>query len=231
MKKINPISKRPFKRGDLREDGYRFWAYRTSDKNTDGFFRMTFLSPEKWKEAKLKQQQRMALIQEESRQKILERRAIKETKRDGQPWKFGDFNDGMYFATYSANQISKGQQSGVWLTPNAWHKRNVRSTRQRTKDRAKKQNINWDLSTEYLLSIYPTDNKCPVLGIDLVWAGERENSPSLDKLIPNIGYVEGNVFWISWRANMIKSVGTAEEHRLVANWIDEQTKNGLPTSN
>lgn len=228
MKKINPKTNRPFKRGDIREDGFRFWAYRTSDTNKDGFFRMTFLSPDKWKDAKLKQQSKLASLQAKSRERIKNRRAQKETKPDGQLWKFGDFNDGMYFATYSANQLTKGQQSGVWLRPDAWHKRNVRSTSQRTKDRAKKQNINWKLSTEYLLSIFPADNKCPVLGIELVWAGERENSPSLDRLIPERGYIEGNVYWISWRANLIKSVGTAEEHRLIADWIEDQIKDGLP---
>ena len=213
----------------MRADGYRFWAYRTSDKNKDGFFRMAFLSPEKWAKTQLKQKQRMALLQEKSRTKILDRRTKREARPDGQSWKFGDFHDGMYFVTYSANQLSKGQQSGVWLTPDAWHRRNVRGTRQRTKDRAKRQNINWDLSTEYLLSIFPADNKCPVLGIELVWAGERENSPSLDKLVPEKGYVEGNVFWISWRANLIKSVGTAEEHRLIAAWIDNHSNDSLPT--
>jgi len=54
---------------------------------------------------------------------------------------------------------------------------------------------------------------CPVLGIKLE-VGDRyfhDNSPSLDRLLPDIGYVPGNIRVISWRANRIKCNGTLEE--------------------
>lgn len=65
---------------------------------------------------------------------------------------------------------------------------------------------------------------CPVLGIRLE-AGKgklHDNSPTLDRIIPELGYVPGNVAVISWRANRIKNVGTGEEHRKVADWMDAQ---------
>jgi hypothetical protein len=51
-----------------------------------------------------------------------------------------------------------------------------------------------------------------------------DTSPSLDKINPELGYVPGNVAIISYRANRIKNNGTAEEHRLIADWMDAQTQ-------
>ena len=45
------------------------------------------------------------------------------------------------------------------------------------------------------------------------------NCPSLDRIVPKKGYVEGNIAWISNRANVIKNDGTAEEHLKVAEYI------------
>lgn len=60
---------------------------------------------------------------------------------------------------------------------------------------------------------------CPLLSIK-IQAGGKLNpaSPSLDKIIPELGYVPGNVWIISHRANQIKSDATvAELELLVAN--------------
>lgn len=60
---------------------------------------------------------------------------------------------------------------------------------------------------------------CPILGISIDLGGTRsawENSPSLDRIDNTKGYVPGNVWVISYRANTIKSYGTAEEHQRVA---------------
>ena len=37
------------------------------------------------------------------------------------------------------------------------------------------------------------------------------NSPSIDKIIPEKGYVPGNVIIVSMKANMIKSFATPDE--------------------
>lgn len=62
---------------------------------------------------------------------------------------------------------------------------------------------------------------CPILGLELDYKakGRQENSVSFDRIDPNKGYVPGNVFIISWRANRIKNDGTAEEHRLISNFM------------
>ena len=69
---------------------------------------------------------------------------------------------------------------------------------------------------------------CPVLGIPIVKSpgdstGERnDNSPSLDKFIPSLGYVKGNVQFISDRANRIKNDGSPEEWLKIAEWCQQE---------
>jgi hypothetical protein len=59
---------------------------------------------------------------------------------------------------------------------------------------------------------------CPVLGIDIYSNGRQtDNSPSLDRIIPELGYVPGNVRIISRRANMLKSNATSDEIAAVYN--------------
>lgn len=64
---------------------------------------------------------------------------------------------------------------------------------------------------------------CPVLGIKLYQEGLFETSGSLDKVIPEKGYVKGNIKVISMRANRLKSDGTLEEFRQIVNYIESMT--------
>lgn len=62
---------------------------------------------------------------------------------------------------------------------------------------------------------------CPLLGIPL-FVGTRQvknNSPTVDRKDSTKGYVPGNVWVISWRANRIKADGTLAELKLIVkNW-------------
>lgn len=64
---------------------------------------------------------------------------------------------------------------------------------------------------------------CPVLGIRLTPVREglvnRPSSPSLDRIIPELGYVRGNVTVISWRANSIKRDATVDEIEKLLHWM------------
>lgn len=63
---------------------------------------------------------------------------------------------------------------------------------------------------------------CPILGLKLTTGtgrGPKPNSASLDRIIPDLGYVPGNIAVISHRANTIKNSGTADEHQKIADWI------------
>jgi hypothetical protein len=56
---------------------------------------------------------------------------------------------------------------------------------------------------------------CPVLGIPITSGNRRahDGSPALDRVIPSLGYVKGNVRVISNRANTLKRDGTLDEFR------------------
>jgi hypothetical protein len=80
--------------------------------------------------------------------------------------------------------------------------------------RAKKKGIPFNLTREDIPDIPST---CPVLGIPMTLSGPP-NSPglaSLDRVIPKLGYIKGNVEIMSFRANTLKSDATIEELELV----------------
>ena len=91
--------------------------------------------------------------------------------------------------------------------------------------RAKKNNIPFNLTEDYLKSIYPSDMICPVLGFEMSVGldenGSSETSPSLDRIIPEKGYVQGNVVVVSMRANTIKRDATPEELRKVTDFYEK----------
>jgi hypothetical protein len=99
--------------------------------------------------------------------------------------------------------LTEGQQLAQRLTLSLGNARN----------RAKKTGLDFNLTRE---NMPPIPDTCPVLGIPIVMLGSMDNSPSIDRISHELGYVVGNVRWISWRANNLRSDGTAEELRLVA---------------
>lgn len=61
---------------------------------------------------------------------------------------------------------------------------------------------------------------CPITGSEILLDySNREQSPSLDRLIPELGYVKENVKVISNRANRIKSDATLEELENLVNYL------------
>jgi hypothetical protein len=89
--------------------------------------------------------------------------------------------------------------------------------------RAKKVGVPFDLSREDIVM----PERCPVLGIEFKWGtgamGWRNMaSPSLDRIIPRLGYVRGNVRVISNRANHLKSNGTISEFEAVLAYMKRE---------
>lgn len=80
------------------------------------------------------------------------------------------------------------------------------------KHRAKKANVPFSITRQDLIDMFPADNLCPVLKIPFVWGtkNNKELSPSLDRMIPELGYVKGNIKFISYKANRIKNDSTVE---------------------
>jgi len=90
---------------------------------------------------------------------------------------------------------------------------------QSAKFRARRDNVPFSIKESDIV----IPDVCPVLGIKLV-AGDRHNhdyAPTLDKIIPELGYVAGNIIVISHRANLIKSNATVEELEKIAHFYKE----------
>lgn len=77
------------------------------------------------------------------------------------------------------------------------------------RERAKKRGLPFALVESDI--VVPTH--CPVLGIELRHGSpsDKWSSPFLDRIVPSLGYVPGNVRVISWRANLLKNNSTLEE--------------------
>jgi len=91
------------------------------------------------------------------------------------------------------------------------------------RQRAKKYGIPFDLEKSDIV----IPEFCPVLGlrIDPAGTGRRgmhPNSPSVDRVVPELGYVKSNIEVICMRANLIKRDATAEELRKLADYIDRK---------
>jgi hypothetical protein len=95
------------------------------------------------------------------------------------------------------------------------------------KERAKKRGYPFDISPSDII----IPDICPVLGIPLfVSEGKQShNSPSLDKIIPEKGYVRGNIAIISSRANMLKNDATFEEIEKLYFWMKNLLSPNDPT--
>lgn len=89
----------------------------------------------------------------------------------------------------------------------------------RAKTRAKKNNIPFSITEKDIV----IPEYCPIMGIKLEHhrgrPGAYKSSPSLDKIIPELGYVPGNVRVISQLANQCKGNASIEEMIMFAKWV------------
>jgi hypothetical protein len=82
--------------------------------------------------------------------------------------------------------------------------------------RARKEGLKFDLTREDFV----IPEKCPALGIPIVRGHENmEHWPSIDRIIPERGYVKGNVRVISARANTIKRDATLSELEKIVEYV------------
>ncbi len=82
----------------------------------------------------------------------------------------------------------------------------------------RKNSVPFDLIEEDIL----VPERCPVLGIELSINESRsskDNSPSIDRIDPTLGYTKDNVIVISLKANRIKNNATFEEFEKVYLWF------------
>ncbi|MGQ2972040.1 MAG: hypothetical protein ACT6QM_05895 [Brevundimonas mediterranea] len=115
---------------------------------------------------------------------------------------------------YSVANRSKKNQDAV----TARRRDPARALFDSAKSRARRSGVPFTITVDDV--VVPT--VCPVLAIPLVMGGNgrfHANSPSIDRVIPALGYVPGNIRVISMRANRIKCDATREELLAVALWL------------
>ena len=99
------------------------------------------------------------------------------------------------------------------------------------KIRAKQKGVDFNLTSQYLKKIFPKDNKCPITGFNFEFGYinkekiNKNNSPSLDRIIPSKGYVIGNVMVISDLMNRMKQDSTFEDIEKLYNFYKKIIKN------
>jgi len=90
-----------------------------------------------------------------------------------------------------------------------------KSARQRARDR--------NLPFELEVSDISIPEVCPILQIPLKLnsgrPGGKADSPSVDRIIPSLGYIKNNIQVISFKANMMKSDASISELLLFKEWI------------
>lgn len=118
--------------------------------------------------------------------------------------------------TFGVNSVCKDCRKPVssenWKNQSAeykiWH---------RAKSRAKEKDIPFNLEiSDIIIPRY-----CPVFAIELI-EGDEECTPSIDRLIPDLGYVKGNVRIISNRANRLKADATITELMLIIKYMQKE---------
>ena len=204
MKRINPKTGKPFKARD-KENGKFFKSYDTSKKNKQGFFR------EQWYGA-------IGEVNLRKRINPKTNKPFKRGERDGKGRVFKNYE-------FVGSKIG-GYANEKWYSEDSYFRNCVYnkyrdSTRLRNRQPGFKSLKN-DLSTDFLISIFPKNKKCPIFGIDMEFDGHRDTSPSLDRVDPTKGYTKDNVLWISYLANRMKSDLSLDELIRVKNWAKKQ---------
>jgi hypothetical protein len=86
------------------------------------------------------------------------------------------------------------------------------------KQRAARAGVPFDLGPDDVV----IPERCPVLGIPLRKSrggAASAGSPSVDRVVPHLGYVKGNVVVMSHRANMIKNDASLSELEAITSWL------------
>lgn len=94
------------------------------------------------------------------------------------------------------------------------------------KKRAAERGLPFDITFEDL----SIPERCPLLDIPITFGKGKTHagSPSLDRIDPSLGYVRGNVWVISYRANAIKHDANADELELIAIRLRDRQTSQLP---
>jgi hypothetical protein len=119
-------------------------------------------------------------------------------------------HESLKFSITGECEVCKSNEESKKYVKN--HKDRILLTK--AKNRAKRKGLEFNIDiTDVVIP-----KKCPILGIDIITdvSGKyTHNSPSIDRIDNDRGYIKGNVRVISHRANALKGDATLEELKMV----------------
>lgn len=227
VKRINPETGNFFKFGDMNTTTGKFfhkYDFKGSDKH--GYTYEHWVTQLQFNKIKQTSNQaskiRKAKNKASAQAGLIKKRLNPKT---GQQFKKGDQDEvGRVFITYNSASTTNGFVGEEWGDSKTILRRQISTNMWHLKRRARNKKISFTVSFDYLVSIFPSDSKCPIFGIEMHWLGDKKDSPSLDRVIPELGYIEGNVAWVSNRANTMKLNRTPQVLRKIADWIETEIK-------
>jgi hypothetical protein len=104
------------------------------------------------------------------------------------------------------------------------------------KIRARQKGVPFSIKSEDIRSIWPADNKCPILKVKFEMGyskvvGKKKDrfyAPSLDRVDPKLGYVPGNLLIICDIVNRMKQDASVEimekVYKFYKKWIEDNKK-------
>ena len=243
-KKYKDPSGNLFKRGELYTNPINgkimvFDSYISSGEYKTGDFRgyyiMYFVTRERFKEIEIRRKNFNKKVK-----KLIKQEKIKLKKRINpitkEPFKQNDTKiiDGTthYFLGYKdqkegefINGKKEYYELEVWLDKDDYLRRNINRIFHNRKSKSKKIAREFSVDFDYVLSIFPKNNKCPItkkpfkLGGSYIGKGnDNKDSPSLDRIDPRKGYIKGNLVWVSRGVNAAKFDATVDELFTVGNF-------------
>lgn len=127
-----------------------------------------------------------------------------------------------HFCDQCVSETTAFERRKIWeqIHPEMWERRRegkrnyliknyIKSKLNNARHRAEREGLEFNLTEEDII----IPEKCPILNVPLV-IGTRRNydySPSIDRLDNSKGYVKGNIWVVSNKANSMKNSATEEE--------------------
>lgn len=156
-------------------------------------------------------------------------RTIEQKREYMRNWqrKFREKNPEYGKKVYLKRQAQNIKSSQDWYKENlvGTFGKKMRGLLYKAKQRAGKRGIEFSITMSDLVPV----THCPLLGIELSFSnsrGQKTNSPSIDRIDPSRGYVAGNVWVISARANQIKNDATLNEMEMIARNLRKKINEG-----
>ena len=122
--------------------------------------------------------------------------------------------------TCGCARIKTVSKNGEWIKSNqGWG-----SPASRIKSKSLKNNVPFGFKSISEFIIYLDEiapKTCPIFKKPLAWGKDRHHdfSPSVDKIIPEKGYVKGNIQVISYLANRMKNNASPKQLKQFASWV------------